>query len=858
MSPAHSHPSPQPPRPRPPERGFGLIEMLLILTFTASAIWGVMYLTQQTRDRNAEVKGQALLELADRQLLQFMVRERRLPCPDGDGDGHEDCAVDKGYLPYRTLGMAAGTYSAGEVPLLYGVYRDSAGIDLTRHDHFFHPRNSDGTEYPFTDGAGHINLLDYCMALDTAAGTALDTALLHTEASDGAQHNVAYALAVPGRLNADGQGSDTLGLYDGLNQDLDRPVFHAPGTPLTRNRYDDSTLVRGFAEVEGVLTCDIVRRSLNLMADALAVQQEVCDFTNSNVESAFLGTILAGVGTARSAVDIYSTGTGIGAATEQVTESGVQIARSAATCIPPFVLPGCVTLPIHTAALVLASTGTGLASAALGLSAVTTAAAGVYTVQYGLIYDKIKAGCDADFNPPEAPAPDFSDKIAELGDDLAQARADLAAARIPRDAAQARVAERQGEWDAATAAIQPRLDAMNARIPEQMAPWLERLGDLDPDLGADPAVEACMQQQIEDGATLEDARAACGISQEEDPGEPGMIIALNGHVTALEAELSAQRMIDISQEPCDTGKANGATLDSDARDSFCSTLAAGRDARADARAQQTETLAQADAQKTWLEQEADKFKTYDAALIAEYAARQPHFTARAALDTAIQTVLADSGICSGASSTDCDTLRNQINAAPESTDYTAIGTALTNLKGACGDCQKVKDAAALRPNASTTQQTWVSALNALKSAGLALEPPKTDGFGDGGMCDDAQPCDLAQHIQTLYDRYLALGNAQIELSQAQIEVDRLTDKVTNLEQEIEGYRCGEQGKQYDPDSGQCIARVEPDPGAIGADPNPDLPDEFDDVEAPSALPDRFESEAGLEILGTADELGTGR
>ncbi|NKN32380.1 hypothetical protein [Marichromatium bheemlicum] len=537
--------------------------MLLILTFTASAVWGVMYLTQQTRDRNAQVQGQALLELADRQLLQFMVRERRLPCPDRDGDGEEDCSGGhaKGYLPYLTLGMAARRYSPGEVPLLYGVYR-SGGNDLARRTSRFSPTDSDGKVYPPPQVEGdddpYANLLDYCMALDSAnptSDTEVSRNALHSLEADGRASNIAYALAAPGRLNADGQGTGQLGPYDGINSDLATPAFASPDTPLVRDAYDDATLVRGFTEIEDVLTCDIVRRSLNLMADGMAFQQEVCDLTADNADNADLGVKLAAVGTARSAADIALNAITVSGSGKEIAKATTALTAATASCA---VLVGCGLIPVYSTALSIAGVSQGLSATALGLSAATTAAYVIYTLRYDRIKTKIDAAnalCQQDSISDDNPPPEinFTKEIAALNVKLLALDNEKADAEQALKDSQVPAAEAETAWLDAKDTLENAIEALPSDTEAEQArkaALVDLIGDLDKEPPEPEALDEeqqdCLSEEIENGADYEEAQQTCHI---DPPPKPETKTLADALINYKSAELS---LVDIEQSSTGT------------------------------------------------------------------------------------------------------------------------------------------------------------------------------------------------------------------------------------------------------------------------------------------------------------------
>ena len=390
-----------PPRPigrRP--RGFTLLELAVVLATLGALIFAITYATQYVADERLQLAARKSLQLADRQLAQFAALNGRLPCPDIDRDGVEDCGGgDKGFLPYRTLGVAGSGYDAGGIPMRYGVYRRANGTetldaDLAVRADRFNPTNAH-PNVP-TAGAGIYDLdqegtLDFCTALINGAAAGASTAHHYVRRTDGSNVNMAFSLALPGS----GDRDNVNGPYDGLNGQSG-PGFEAPDTQSSSS-YDDMTLTRGFGDLLATLRCQVTQYSLDTMANAVAFEEEVRIFAESNADSALQGTIMNAVSTAIAIWQLIQAGIATAAASEVLgISTGLLASATAACAIPPFV--ACALIPVYAAAVASAGTGLTLSQVALGLAAAAVGLQATSTVMYALVLGR--TGAD---DPPPAP-----------------------------------------------------------------------------------------------------------------------------------------------------------------------------------------------------------------------------------------------------------------------------------------------------------------------------------------------------------------------------------------------------------------------------------------------------------------------
>ncbi|MDR1274916.1 MAG: type II secretion system GspH family protein [Candidatus Accumulibacter sp.] len=334
-------------------RGFSLLELavvVLILGLVTTLTW--RFIAARLQQKEAVVT-RSLLERADWALTGFVLSNHRLPCPSADANGLEDCATGHvGALPYRTLGMAdarAGT-------IRYGVLRRSETVvdpeDPTPFDTPL-PRDAVLTLavdrfYPlvgfigaFTPAApalptlttkdnplsgrtfvpveakniplGYANGIDFCYALrvaeDPSPDAGVTSANVHTNVN-GSPRQLAYALALPGVLDANDAG----GLFDTplppefgastaattwLNDDRVRVV--GPGVLWNRLGCGEAVSAIGHAQPNAATAAVMLYQALY---DYEQVLEQALELANANITMASSGV----VGAVGSIIDAVSAG----------------------------------------------------------------------------------------------------------------------------------------------------------------------------------------------------------------------------------------------------------------------------------------------------------------------------------------------------------------------------------------------------------------------------------------------------------------------------------------------------------------------------------------------------------------------
>lgn len=285
--------------------GFTLVELSVVLLALGLILpAAVIFWQLQERQRVTTVQMDSQQQARDA-LLGFLHANYRLPCPAANTAGVEACLEGPdprqvGYVPWRTLGLPRPEAGA----LRYGVFREPSAAtahedrDLAVARDRMNPlrvrtpdpvpRNNDapndeappipsasatllGVTYSGNDTTplnaacnlsqnppcplgvtGAVNLVDVCLALNTASQTLTAPAGRLATNMRGARRSVAFVIAAPGMLDADGDGR----AFDGANAAASSadPTFEAPGTAVT-STYDDIVLSASPAELFAELHC---------------------------------------------------------------------------------------------------------------------------------------------------------------------------------------------------------------------------------------------------------------------------------------------------------------------------------------------------------------------------------------------------------------------------------------------------------------------------------------------------------------------------------------------------------------------------------------------------------------------------
>jgi len=452
------------------QRGMGLVETMLLTVvvggaLSAGALWLQVDVASDRKREQANV-----LDHADRALVGFAAANYRLPCPDTNGDGHENCSgsASKGSLPWRDLGIEDPELRARIRQLAYMV--DRQGTDLTSADDYFTPGKLGTAELRSVDTSGLVgsvgNKNDVRDTPVNIGTTDLCVAIGQSAANSGAQAGgspVAYGIAHPGHRDMDGNDL----LFDGDNADNNQPVMIAPGAGGSE-RYDDQVIARGHANLSDALNCGSLVLSVEAVSLAVTAVDEVHAQFPAIRESAIIAAVNASVGMAMTTINTIVVTIQLVNAVIEITAAGTALAAAIGTCV---VLVGCAEIP-HAVAWTIAA-GVAVGASAAGIAG-NVAAYGLQAAAFGTTLSvAVRADVDTnDLGTEDLNTNDFdTDQIKEaLQEAEEKAEQSLEDAREERDDAWE---ERDNDCQGGTANNNP-LDSTMRDIAEEME---DEIGD---------------------------------------------------------------------------------------------------------------------------------------------------------------------------------------------------------------------------------------------------------------------------------------------------------------------------------------------------------------------------------------------
>lgn len=355
-------------------RGFGLLQVLLLITVMSGlATIGYLQWRERTVIDSSRQERQALAQ-ADQALIAYATVNHRLPCPDINRDGEEDCGAvtdQKGWLPSVTLRLAGVDPGVDVGQLRYMVQRGAGDNNLTTLTDSWRPLEYDDTGKTFFNmraGSYPSNILtltDLCQRIDTARTTTMSADLARVNAST--VRSVAYALAHPGANDADGDGD----LFDGANSNAaaNANLMEDPARRPSLAAYNDIVLERSFASLLAAFQCQPLIDSINTVALGHDIVAQVAGMRADNIESARRAVAFSTLAAIMTSLEIAL------AVAEGISDAG-NAAFEWVTCAASLGLAvnACAAAPQHTVAIGLAG---GVVYANIAAVALNATAAGI-------------------------------------------------------------------------------------------------------------------------------------------------------------------------------------------------------------------------------------------------------------------------------------------------------------------------------------------------------------------------------------------------------------------------------------------------------------------------------------------------
>lgn len=397
---------------RSKRRGIGMLEVMILIAVMSSLLiagfmqWRVK--SYETTSRNEQIK----LTQADAAVLAFATVAFRLPCPDVDRDGIEDCGAiaQKGWLPTTTLRLAGADPGIHAGQLRYLVQRGSPAIDLASGADDWRPLAYDSNAVSNLPsnyaGAPAIQTLsDMCSRLVAGSTTAF-TAGFASVASP-VPRLVAYALAHPGTEDDDGDGD----LFDGQNTLANASQLEPSDRRSALGLYDDVVFERSIPSVRAALGCDLLNNSIDAVSLAADAVDSVTAMRDGNIADGIAAVAWAAASALLSALTAVNTGLGIAS---DAGNAGVDAAICAASL--GLAVNACAAIGVHATA---AAFGGGEIAANIISVALSLTAVGLAGTALGV------ADSNGTTPPQPCPAPGVNPAIALLQKQIRDYEADL-------------------------------------------------------------------------------------------------------------------------------------------------------------------------------------------------------------------------------------------------------------------------------------------------------------------------------------------------------------------------------------------------------------------------------------------------
>jgi prepilin-type N-terminal cleavage/methylation domain-containing protein len=353
-------------------RGFSLVEMAIALAaLGVVALLFLSYWKTTTQMRVADTQSE-LLSRAQAAVVSFAYVNSRIPCPALDRGGIEapGCppAVQVGFLPWRTLGLPDATASA----IRFGVYRNAAlaatdpalNLDFAVKMDRFAPLVPDTVISQNTIPVsinrllGRANLIDLCSALSKIDDVPSVGFLQTANPSLADLRPVAFAMALPGLGDANGDGNPFDGFQTGA-----APIFNAPSTAQSVG-YDDKVVAMSAPTLFAALSCGLgfsaaAHSHFNVLNSAQIMAKGMDDYRYQLI----LQALMAAAGVASGAATIANATAGV-ASSIATSTAAIAITLLAYGTISGILVPAALAVTANAAGLVAALATTTNAVAA--------------------------------------------------------------------------------------------------------------------------------------------------------------------------------------------------------------------------------------------------------------------------------------------------------------------------------------------------------------------------------------------------------------------------------------------------------------------------------------------------------------
>ncbi len=366
-------------------QGWSLIEAAIVLALLGGLTVMAVGFLAASNQRAETMRMTQQMDAADRAVAGFVMAWNRLPCPDADRDGYEDCASsDPGYLPWKTLGVPSQDLRETR----YALFRhtgasawEDADLAAGSRDRLRLPRTQGDPLVGAEMLLGNATALDFCHAVQNGRRLPADGARLHVM-DGGDMFPVAYVLAHP--------GGD--GVFEGRNASLSE-AFESPSRGLSFD-YDDRVLAVGFDALWSRMGCSepvaAVRSHANVAVSASMLATSMADY-KAQLD---LAAQKAAAAVASATASQFSAAAGLANAT---ASSAVAIAQAILSygAMGPVIAAAVAAIVANTAATVTAAATLATAIAGAAIAGTTAAKAGGLVSASASLATDIRDNADA-------------------------------------------------------------------------------------------------------------------------------------------------------------------------------------------------------------------------------------------------------------------------------------------------------------------------------------------------------------------------------------------------------------------------------------------------------------------------------